>query len=64
MSKKIRIVCSHCGSEDVRADAYAQWDVDSQSWEIAQVFEKGAFCSQCDGETRIEKRPIEARDQR
>jgi len=58
MSEKVRIVCSHCGSDEVRADAYAEWDVESQKWEIAQTFEKGAYCNQCDGETRIEERPL------
>jgi hypothetical protein len=57
MGTKVRMVCSHCGSDDVRADAYAEWDVESQKWEIAQTFEKGAYCNECDGETRIEERP-------
>jgi hypothetical protein len=58
MSEKVRMVCSHCGSEDVVADAYAEWDVDLQAWEIVQTFDKGAYCNQCDGETRIEERPL------
>jgi hypothetical protein len=58
MSDKVRMVCSHCGSEDVFTDAYARWDVKSQAWEIAQTFDKGAYCNHCDGETRIEERPL------
>ena len=58
MSMKVRMVCSHCASEEVVADAYAEWDVDSQGWEIAQTFDKGAYCARCDGETRIEERPL------
>jgi hypothetical protein len=54
----VKMVCAHCGSDDVRADAYAQWDVETQKWEIAQTFDKGAYCSKCDGETRIEERPL------
>jgi hypothetical protein len=49
-------VCRHCGSENVKADAYAVWDVDAQQWEISETFDKGAFCEPCDGETRIEWR--------
>jgi hypothetical protein len=30
MGKKVMMVCSHCGSDDVRADAYAEWDVEAQ----------------------------------
>jgi hypothetical protein len=58
MEKKVEMVCAHCGSGDVRADAYVEWDVEAQKWEVAQTFEKGAYCSKCDGETRIEERPV------
>ena len=52
------MVCAHCGSDDVRADAYAEWDVEAQKWEIAQRFERAAYCNKCDGETRIEEQSI------
>jgi hypothetical protein len=58
MSKKVKMVCSQCGSDEVRADAYAEWDVESQSWELAQTFDKGAHCDKCDAETRLEERPL------
>ena len=58
MDEKVKMVCAHCGSDDVRADAYAEWDVEAQKWEIAQTFEKGAYCNKCDGETRIEEQSI------
>jgi hypothetical protein len=58
MSKKVKMVCAQCGSDEVRADAYAAWDVESQSWELAQTFDKGAYCDKCDGETRLEERPL------
>lgn len=58
MTDRVKMVCSHCGSEDVVADAYAKWNVDSQAWQVAQTFDKGGYCSQCDGETRIERLPV------
>ena len=58
MDHMVKMVCAHCGSDDVRADAYAGWDVEAQKWELAQTFDKGAYCNQCDGETRIEAQPI------
>jgi hypothetical protein len=58
METKVKMVCAHCGSDEVRADAYAQWDVEAQEWEVAQTFDKGAYCSKCDGETRIEELPL------
>jgi len=41
-------------SDDVRADAYAGWDKDRQEWFLLQTFHKGAYCGNCDGETRID----------
>ena len=58
MRAKVKMVCSHCGSEEVLADAYAQWDVDNQLWEVVETYSKGAYCSKCDGETRIEERAL------
>ncbi|WP_035648684.1 hypothetical protein [Bradyrhizobium sp. ORS 285] len=46
-------VCSTCGSDEVLADAYAAWAVTSQSWELAQTFDKGAYCARCDGQTKL-----------
>jgi hypothetical protein len=58
MREKVKMVCSYCGAEEVLADAYAQWDIELQAWEVVQTFDKGAFCSQCDAETRIEEHPL------
>ncbi len=43
-----KYVCSICGSENVRRDAWATWDVETQSWELATVFQAG-FCDDCGG---------------
>lgn len=53
-------VCSRCGSEDVKGDAYAVWDKDTQQWEVAggDVFDKGAVCEPCGGETTIKWRKV------
>jgi hypothetical protein len=45
-------VCSHCGSENVLLDAWAAWNIETQSWELANVFD-AAFCEDCDGETHL-----------
>ena len=49
---RLRKVCSSCGSEDVRVDAWVTWSEARQAWEVAEVFD-AAFCAQCDGETSI-----------
>lgn len=51
----VRMVCGTCGSDDVRADAYAEWNEELQQWEVSAVFDKGAVCEPCGGETRIEE---------
>lgn len=55
---KVRMVCASCGGEEVVADAYAVWIEDDQKWSVTQTFEKGGYCADCDGETRIEEEQI------
>lgn len=48
----LRMKCSHCGSEQVLLDAWAEWDVQQQEWVLQNVFQQ-AYCETCDGETTI-----------
>ncbi len=54
MSDILKPICSECGNDDILNDAYAEWDMDTQSWIIQQVFDKGAICQDCEGETSLE----------
>ncbi len=54
---KIKIVCSRCGSDDVRRDAYAAWNVETQGWELSAVFDQG-YCEACGGEASLEELKI------
>ena len=56
--KKVVMSCTHCGSTEVYRDAWAEWDVESQSWVLQDVFDY-AYCCRCDGETRIEMKEID-----
>jgi hypothetical protein len=58
MKPRVNYVCRTCGSDQVRCDAYAAWDVDSQQWEIAETYDKGAWCEGCDGETTLKAIPL------
>ena len=58
-TSKVKMVCSTCGSDDVRADAYASWNVDTQEWELSSTFDKGSYCLTCSGECRIDEKIIE-----
>ena len=45
-------VCKHCGSEEVKVDAWAKWDVKNQKWVLGDMYDN-AVCEKCDGETII-----------
>lgn len=44
-------ICNTCGSDNVMADAWAEWDVSKQRWEISNTFDE-MFCQDCDGPTK------------
>ena len=56
---KFKIVCRHCGSENVLADAYAAWNVDKQEWELVNAFEDGSVCDDCGQVDCIEYKEID-----
>ena len=47
-----RMICAHCGSDAVGRDACASWDAESETWQLATVFDY-AHCNACDGETTL-----------
>lgn len=54
---KLRMVCEDCGSEEVTRDAWAQWNVEMQDWELGAVFDY-AYCHRCQRDAHIEERPL------
>ncbi len=42
-------VCSGCHSDDIIAQATAQWSNESQEWELANTFDQPAHCTSCNG---------------
>jgi len=58
-SKPIHMVCRDCGSTEVVSDATASWDTEKQDWAVHNTFDKGAWCDECDGETRLDAVPLE-----
>ena len=41
-----------CGSDNVRADAYAVWSVPEQKWELLQIFD-ATICDDCGNEGKL-----------
>lgn len=56
-ARRIDIHCKHCGSRDVRRDADARWNLATQAWELAAVYDH-ATCEQCGGETSLKEVPL------
>jgi hypothetical protein len=50
------MICGDCGGEDVVRDAWASWDVGSQTWELRLTLD-AAFCHNCDTEVTLISRP-------
>ena len=44
--------CSHCGSTDVVIDAWANWNDETQEWELFDTFDE-AFCRACEGGAQL-----------
>jgi hypothetical protein len=59
---KIEKVCETCGSVEVWVDALAEWDVDTQSWELGTTFGDNSWCRDCDAETYIINREYKEDD--
>ena len=53
----VTIHCCNCGSQNVRADAYAAWNPELQMWELSSSFD-AQFCEDCGHEVAAEERTI------
>jgi hypothetical protein len=50
----INMVCGKCGSSQVMKDAWAEWCLETQQWELSQTFDD-AYCEDCEGECSIDE---------
>ena len=50
---KTKPVCSHCGSDEVKCDAWAEWDDENQSFSLSQTFDEW-ICEPCGGGCNVE----------
>ena len=53
MSTIVKPVCSLCGSDNIHTDAYAEWDIDNQKWDLSSTFDN-TDCADCGNECSIE----------
>jgi hypothetical protein len=52
----VDVVCSSCRSPNVKRDAWASWNLETQQWELESVHDH-AYCDDCGGETKTEEIP-------
>ena len=53
--KPITIHCANCDGQNIKADAYADWNDELQQWELCSVFDH-KICDDCGGEcSTVEK---------
>ena len=53
----VQVCCKTCGGQNVKRDAWASWDPDTQEWVLERVFDAG-HCDDCDGETSLTEEPL------
>lgn len=58
MSAKYTYVCATCGSDEIKSDAWAEWDPESMQWVLSNVFDDN-YCPKCDSSCQIETKNIE-----
>jgi len=46
LAKKVRPVCDQCGSDDIRIDAFVEWNISKQDWKIKEVTDF-IVCNDC-----------------
>ncbi len=46
---KIKMICPHCGSDDVTRDCLGRWSVERQTWEVSSELDS-MQCEACDRE--------------
>lgn len=56
MTNPISIICAACGSHNVKRDAWAEWNEETQAWELGTVFDAG-HCDDCDGAATLKEVP-------
>jgi len=54
--KRVTPVCGRCGSDDVRTEAFAEWNDVKQTWVINELIDDNMICADCGYETQIKWR--------
>ena len=58
MSNRVTYVCESCGSKEIKYDAWAYWDEESQALALDSTYEH-VYCISCDNSTKPKEIIIE-----
>lgn len=58
-AKRTYMICESCSSDDVRKDAWAEWDPKRGDWALGETFD-ACHCANCDGEANVVQVDAEA----
>ena len=51
---KLKFTCNECGSDDVQAEMYCEWNIEQQRWEPDFINDfSQCWCQRCQDGTRI-----------
>lgn len=56
-SRPLIFVCGKCGSDEIVSDAWAEWSIETQQWELGQVFDQ-TFCLACETECTAQAQDV------
>ncbi len=56
---KVKKCCRNCGSTNIKIDAWAEWNEETQEYELSQTFDD-AFCEDCEETGSFEDEDIPA----
>ena len=54
----VTIHCGACRGENIRKDAYAEWNAELQQWELSAIFDH-TVCDDCGSENSAIEKVIE-----
>ena len=46
-NKKASPACSHCGSNDIRVEAFGRWSTEVQDWRLSELLDGNTVCAHC-----------------
>lgn len=44
LARKVKPVCDHCGSSDIRVEAFIEWNAAKQDWKLKEVTDNIVCC--------------------